>query len=267
MARDRRPSQGCTEEAGRDLLLVQELLGNGVVESGQDVDESGARRYGLLREVGRDIDGRVRLAAGGALFFPPDKRLHLEQVDHSDETALDTDRELYYRDGRSQAVLDHVDAPGEVRPDPVHLVDEADARDLVLVGLAPDSLGLGLDTGYRVKDGDRPVEDAQRPLDLDGEVDVAGGVDDVDAVISPLARSRRRGDRDTTLLFLGHPVHRGAALMDFAHLVVDARVVQDPLGSRGLARVNVGHDPDVAGPGEGELSFVGGVSHSCLEIW
>jgi len=31
----------------------------------------------------------------------------------------------------------------------------------------------------------------------------------------------------------------------FADLVVDAGVVQDPLGGGGLARVDVGHDPDV----------------------
>jgi hypothetical protein len=34
--------------------------------------------------------------------------------------------------------------------------------------------------------------------------------------------------------------------MDFADLVGLAGVVQDPLGRRGLARVDVGHDPEVA---------------------
>ena len=45
---------------------------------------------------------------------------------------------------------------------------------LVLVGLAPDGLGLRLDAGDRVEHGDRTVEHAQRALDLDREVDVAG---------------------------------------------------------------------------------------------
>jgi pyrrolidone-carboxylate peptidase len=67
-----------------------------------------------------------------------------------------------------------VDREVEVRADLVHLVDEADARDVVLVGLAPDRLGLGLDALLAVEDGDGAVEDAQRALDLDGEVDVAG---------------------------------------------------------------------------------------------
>ena len=57
--------------------------------------------------------------------------------------------------------------------DAVHLVDEADARYLVLVGLAPDGLALGLDAGDGVEDSHRTVEDAQRALHLDREVDVA----------------------------------------------------------------------------------------------
>ena len=115
----------------------------------------------------------------------PDQRLHLDQVDDADEVALHADRELDDGDGGAQAVLDHVDATGEVGADAVHLVDEADARHFVLVGLAPHRLGLGLDAGDGVEDGDGAVEDAQRALDLDGEVDVAGRVDDVDPVVVP----------------------------------------------------------------------------------
>ena len=80
----------------------------------------------------------------------------------------------------------------EVGADAVHLVDEADAGDVVLVGLAPDGLGLGLDAGDGVEHGDGAVEDAQRALDLDGEVDVAGRVDDVDPVVVPVCRWWRR---------------------------------------------------------------------------
>ncbi len=58
--------------------------------------------------------------------------------------------------------IDHrLHAAVEVGPDPVHLVDVGDPRDGVLVGLAPDRLGLGLDAGDRVEQRDRAVEDAQ----------------------------------------------------------------------------------------------------------
>jgi hypothetical protein len=93
---------------------------------------------------------------------------------------------------RAQAVEHRLDGALEVRADAVHLVDEGDARDVVLVGLAPDGLGLRLDAGDRVEQRDRAVEDAQRALDLDGEVDVARRVDDVDAVVRATRRSWRR---------------------------------------------------------------------------
>ena len=82
--------------------------------------------------------------------------------------------------------------------------------------------------------------------DLDREVDVARRVDDLDTMIAPEGSRRGRRDRDAALLLLLHPVHGGRALMDLTELVVDAGVEQDPLGRRGLARVDVRHDPDVA---------------------
>ncbi len=152
---------------------------------------------------------------------------------------------------------DHVDAAVELRTHAVELVDEADPRDAVAVGLPPDGLRLRLDAGHPVEDRDRAVEDAQRALDLDGEVDVPRGVDDVDRVVVPDTGRGRRGDRDAALLLLGHPVHRGRALVDLTDLVVDPGVEEDPLGGRGLARVDMGHDPDVADHAQGG-SGVGG---------
>ena len=49
------------------------------------------------------------------------------------------------------------------------------------------------------------------------------------------------------LLLLFHPVHDGGALVDLAHFVGAAGVVEDALGRRRLTGVDVRHDPDVAG--------------------
>ena len=81
-----------------------------------------------------------------------------------------------------QARLHHRHGALEVGTDAVHLVDESDARHPVLVGLPPDGLGLRLDAGDGVEHRDRAVEHAQRALDLGREVDVTGGIDDVDPV-------------------------------------------------------------------------------------
>ena len=148
---------------------------------------------------------------------------------------------------RVEAVLHHADDVVEVGARAVHLVDVGDARDAVRVRLAPDRLGLRLDAADGAEHRDGAVEDAQRTLDLDREVDVAGRVDDLDRWSFQNARGRGGSDGDAALLLLNHPVHGGGAVVDLADLVRLARVVQDALGRRGLAGVDVSHDPDVAG--------------------
>ena len=96
------------------------------------------------------------------------------------------------------------------------------------------------------------VEHAQRALHLDGEVDVPGRVDDVDAVLGeglvhplPEAGGGGGGDGDAALLLLLHVVHHGRAVVDLADLVRDAGVEKDALGRGRLARVDVRGDADV----------------------
>ena len=138
------------------------------------------------------------------------------------------------------------DGEEEVSAQLVHLVDEADAGHVVLVGLAPDGLRLGLHALLAVEHRDSTIEHAQRALHLDGEVDVAGGVDDVDLAVVPVAGRRGGRDGDAALLLLLHPVHGAGAIMGLAHLVVHAGVEEDALGRRGFAGIDVSHDADIA---------------------
>ena len=110
-----------------------------------------------------------------------------------------------------------------------------------------------VERSLRVLDG--AVEHAQGALDLGREVNVAGRVDDLEAVLlavvgtaGVLPEARGGGGRDghAALLLLHHPVHRRGAVVHLADLVGFARVVEDALGRRRLARVDVGHDADVA---------------------
>ena len=134
----------------------------------------------------------------------------------------------------------------EVRTHLVHLVDEVDTGDVVRVSLTPHGLRLGLDTFLTVEHGNCTVEDAQRALNLNREVNVTGGVDDVDLVTVPEGGHGCGGDGNTTLLFLLHPVGGRGAIVRLANLVVDARVEQNTFGHGGLAGIDVSHDADVA---------------------
>src|SRR3546814_5337985 len=72
---------------------------------------------------------------------------------------------------------------------------------------------MRLGAGKAVVRGDSAFKDAQAALDFDREVDVAGGVDDVQAMFGtltffglPQASGGGRRDRDAALLLLLHPV-------------------------------------------------------------
>ncbi len=260
---ERRGAERAAQHLGRDLGLVLEVrLGQLVVVVGDRVDQLVVVLLGLLAQLLGDLLHREV----GAQRVVVDDRLHLDQVDDATEVLLLAERQLHRDRVRAEAVDHRLHGRKEVRARAVHLVDERDARDLVVIGLAPDGLGLRLDAGDRVEDGDRAVEHAQAALHLDGEVDVPGRVDDVDAVVAPGRGRRGRRDGDAPLLLLGHPVHRRGALVNLAHLVGSARVIEDPLGRRGLARVDVGHDPDVPDAVEPDFRLCSYVRHLSLSL-
>ena len=152
-----------------------------------------------------------------------------------------------------EPVHHHLAHAKEVGTYAVHFVDKGQARNLVLVGLAPDGFRLRLHAAHGVIDHDGAIQHAHGALDLDGEVHVAGGVDDVDAMgleivlhARPERRGCRRGDGDAAFLFLLHPVHGGCAVMHLAQFVVHPGVEQDALGCRGLAGINVRGNADIA---------------------
>ncbi len=242
-ARDGRLAQRRAHLVWSRDVPVHVLLHEGVVGLRQRLDEALAVLVVHRLVVGRNLDGQE---LGPECLVLEVVGLALDEVDDALERLGGTPRDLDRRGLRGELRDHHLDAAVEVRADAVHLVDERDARDPVAVGLAPHGFGLRLDARDGVEDGDGAVEDAQRALDFRREVDVARRVDDVDPDPLPVAGRRGRGDRDAALLLLDHPVHRRGAIVDFADLVVDARVVEDALRRRRLAGVDVGHDADVS---------------------
>ena len=72
-----------------------------------------------------------------------------------------------------------------------------------------------------------------------------GRVDEIDHFLPPLAGGAGRGDGDAAFLFLGHIVHGGRTVVDFAHTVNFAAVEQHTLGKSCLARVDMGDNTDI----------------------
>ena len=119
----------------------------------------------------------------------------------------------------------------EVGTHAVHLVDESEARNIVFVHLPPDRFGLRLNSLYGGKDAYGTIQHTKGPLHFCGEVDVAGRIDDIYAVVDacswailgcPFARNcgGRNGYSSLTLLF--HPVGGSISIVNFTDLVHDS---------------------------------------------
>ncbi len=137
----------------------------------------------------------------------------------------------------------------------VDLVEHRDDLEVGREGEVEVGQRLGLDALGGVDEQDRGLTGLQRPGDLVGEVDVAGGVDHVEHVgarlgallVAGLDRPRHPDglalDRDAALAL---DVHAVEVLRPRAALVDHAGQLQHPVRERRLAVVDVGDDAEVA---------------------
>ena len=239
-----------------DLLALEVLFHELFVVLSNSLDQNVVVLLGLLTHIlGDGLSAHVV-----AHVVVVDLSVHIDQVNDTAEGILLTDRQLDCHAVCVQTIVQHLDAAEEVGTHGVHLVDVHHTGNLVLVSLTPNGLRLRLNTALCSQNGHRTVQHAQGTLDLNSEVHVARGVDDVDAVtvllecnrillglrVAPVAGGSSGSDGDTTLLLLNHPVHGSAAIMNFADLVVDTGVVQNTLGSSSFTSINVGHNADIS---------------------
>ena len=184
-----------------------------------------------------------------------DLGLHRQQIDNTLEIVFFADRQLDRNGVALKTFLDHVEDIIKVCAHNIHLVHVDHTRNMILVCLTPNRFRLRFDAALGAHDGYGTVEYAQRALNLHGEVHVSGRVDDVDAVVFPVAGGGSRSDRNAALLFLGHPVHRRSAVVRLANLVIDARVIQNTFCCGRLTGIDMSHDTDISGHLQRDISW------------
>ena len=136
-------------------------------------------------QLGRNVDV---LKLYTVAFLIPDDRFHLNQVNHTLEIVFSTNRDNDRHRMGFQTQLELVVDLEEVSASTVHLVDERQTRYAVLVGLTPYSFGLRLNTTHRAVNHASAVKHAHGTLNFNSEVNVAGGINDVDTVFGVIAR-------------------------------------------------------------------------------
>ncbi|MFT6864260.1 MAG: hypothetical protein ACJAVK_002824, partial [Akkermansiaceae bacterium] len=89
------------------------------------------------------------------------------------------------------------------------------------------------------------IENLQRTIDFNREVNVPWSIDDVHAITVP-ETSRGSGlNGNSPLSFLDHEIGRGLAIVDLTRFVNFTGELEDPLGGRGLSGINVCEDANV----------------------
>jgi hypothetical protein len=155
----------------------------------------------------------------------------------------ETSRRAHRHEGRCQPVGDRPQQGALLCADKVDLVDEQQGREAESLQAAHEDARLRLDALECGDHQHRPVEDAERTLDLGDEVRVTGRVEQVDGDVADHERHHRGLDRDAAPTFDVEEVGVAGPSVDAADLVDDARSVEQTFGQSGLTGVDVGKDP------------------------
>ena len=253
-------------ENRRDALVLHCLLHHGmdfVFGHGQLAEELFHERIGIHRQrlehFVPGLGGRLgqacrnRLATHGlAVVAIKIERLHGNQIDHTLKLVFLADRNLHPHRIAAELFLELLDDAIVVGAGAVHLVDDRQPRHLVPLHLAIDRHRLALHATHGAEHQNRAVEHAQRAFHLNGEIDVARSIDEVDVAVVPLHAGGGAGDRDPALPLQIHVVHRGAvtAALDLLDAMDAPCVKENALRKRCFAGVDMGRNAHVAKLGE-----------------
>ena len=116
-------------------------------------------------------------------FFVPNHGFHFDQVNNALEAVFSTDWDDDWNRVGFEAQTHLLNNFEEVGACAVHFVYEGQTWHFVLVSLTPNGFRLGLHATYSTVDHASAVKYAHGTLNFNGEVNVSGGVDDVDAVL------------------------------------------------------------------------------------
>ena len=236
-------SDGCTDHILRNLFAFEIKHHYLVVEIRDSFQHLYTVFLGQIAHILGDFLGAHIVAE----IIVINAGIHLNQIDYATEIRFGADRELDGHCIALKSVMHHIENMIEVRAHDIHLVDVYHTGNMVVIGLSPNCLGLRLNAALGTQYGHAAVKNTQRALDLNGEVNVARGINDIDSGIAPVAGGCCGSDGYTSLLLLLHPVHGRGTFMGLADLMVYTGVIKNTLCCRSLAGVDVSHDTDISG--------------------
>lgn len=137
-----------------------------------------------------------------------------KEVDDTAELGTTPDRYFDRQYLGRQVRLDIGKDPFEVGVVLVHLAHEKQTGQVQLVTHLPDLLGTHLNAAHTAQHDDSRIRGVQRRDRLTEEVEVAGGVEQVDLGVHPFGVGQAQADRVLARDFVGGIVGEGRAVLD-----------------------------------------------------
>ena len=172
--------------------------------------------------------------------------LVLDNVDDAVDLGAVHDGEGDGADGGAELLTELSGDAGEVGVLLVELGDIEHTGELAVDAVLPALFGADGDAGLRGGEDQTGFAHAERLHDFAGEIEEAGGVDEVDLVTLVFYGRERRADRELTADFLGIVVADGVAVGDLAQAVGALRQIEEAFGKGGLAVAAVTEQCDVS---------------------
>ena len=175
----------------------------------------------------------------------PDIRLHFENIDNTHEGILKSNWNSHDKWHGTKDVLRLLNHAIEISSDTVELVDENNTGNLGIVGVAPVGLGLGLNATGSAENTNTTVENLQRTIDLNREVNVSRSINDIHAMVIPETSGGSRLNGNSTFCLLLHEVGCGLTVVNLTCFVDLSGELKNTLGRRGFSCIHVREDADI----------------------
>jgi len=221
--------------------LLQQLLEQGVVEIRQGLQQLVAGLRLAIGDGARQLDECRRFALAvlvGALAH---------QIDIAGDLLAVADRHLPQGQRPGREALQGAQDLAHALAGLIHLVDQDDMRDVVIVEELEDRTGGGGLAGLGLDDDDGDVGDHAGVAGVEGELDAAGGVDEGPAVAEVAAVTDGQLGAGATVAGFGGGVTDGIAVLDGTLALNRAGGVQQCFEQAGLAGLVGAEDRGAAG--------------------
>src|SRR3989339_1213834 len=145
-----------------------------------------------------------------------------------------TERDLHANGFFRQTLLNSFKGVVERSAHAVEFIYKTNPWHMVFIRLTPNGFRLWFYASHPIENSHSTVENFQTSFHFSRKVDVARGIDDVDAMFesdiafsigrNPKSGRGRGSDSDTTLLLLFHPIHHRFPFVDFTAFMRDTSI-------------------------------------------